>query len=256
MKKISAFLFAVLIAAAPVHAEDIQHGYDPMKRNLIYVSGKSELTVPANQFSLTFGFDVEKGSFRDTQEASAKIIEGIASKAKGLGLQDVEIVKGWDLVRQARIALGAKGRKISNRVIVKVKNFPQSKMHDLIAAMIDGGISVDGAVELQEVQIGLTDELEDKKRAESVLEALKNLEANAKSAAGALGRNIVAPKQVSVSEDPRTLSVGAEYGGGYARADMMMSQKLISVQKSFNVQSEISDHVKLAVTVGGVYELA
>jgi uncharacterized protein YggE len=245
------------VCAGPLSAQDITPDYDPMKRNLIFVSGHAELAVPVNRFSMAFGFDIEKGSFRDSQEASAKIIEGIASKAKGLGLSEVEIVKGWDLVRQSKISLGSKGRKISNRVIIKVSNFPLGRMHELIAQLIDGSLSVDGAVELQEVQVSLSDELENKKKEEAVLTALKNLQNNAKGAADALGRTLAAPKQVFISEDPKTMPVAADYAasGGYGGGEMMMSQRLLSVQKSFNVQSEIADHVKISVNVSGVYEL-
>ncbi len=253
-KKIPAlFLMLTLIFALPqAGAQDTAGGYDPLKRNLLYVSGEAKFTVPINQFALTFGFDQEKGSFAETQAASQRIIDGISSRVKSLGLSEVEVVKGWDVVKQARISLGSKGRKISTRLVVKVRNFPAGKMHELISQVIDNSLTVDGSVALEDVQVSLSEELEARKNEEAVQEALKKLQQNAKNAAASLGRNLAAPKSITISSggEPVPMKQRQVYGDA-----MMMERSFVSVQKSFNVESEIVDHVRISARVDGTYEL-
>jgi len=58
MKKLWFFVFAVLLVGAfNAFAENPCVAVDPLKRNLIFVEGASEIVVPVNNFEIRFGLD-------------------------------------------------------------------------------------------------------------------------------------------------------------------------------------------------------
>lgn len=259
-KAIPAILFvALMLVSFVVFAQEPNH--DPMARNLIFVEGVSELTVPVNGFSLTLDFDLEKASFNEAHQRAQGIIAAIQSMTSKLGLKEVEIIKGWDLVRQYKISFGSKGKKISNRLIIKVKNFPEGKLHDMLASMIDQSLAVDEAISLVDVNVFLTDELENMKKEEVVQEALKNLHSNAGKAAQAVQRTMSMPKRVfvtseaSVQEQEDSSRANYGYGSEVLAEQAFASRKIISVQKSFKVQSQVTDQIKMIAKVAGIYQI-
>lgn len=108
MKKVVGVIIAMIlfVGVGPILAEEAH--FDPLERNLIFIEGDATITVPVNGFRLTFGFDVDKGSFAEANRESTRIIDQISANVKGLGLSNVEIIKGWDVLRQARISFGQK----------------------------------------------------------------------------------------------------------------------------------------------------
>lgn len=258
MKKfvLAVMLFAFGFSTGAVLAEETH--YDPMARNLIFVEGKAETTIPVNGFSLTFGFDIEKGSFADASSYSNGIVDRISAGVKALNLTSIEIIKGWDIVKRAKISIGAKGKKISNVLTVRVLDYPQGKLHELIAAIIDKSLAVDPAIALENIKVFVSEDIENKKKEELVDEALKALKSNASRAAEAVGRKLSAPKRIYISSEQDVYKSEESYDRLYPSYEMPASppiKRAISIQKSFNVSAEIVDHMKMSATVFGVYEI-
>ena len=251
MKKIR-FLVIFFLLLSPLTVVFADDHFDPFERNLIFVEGESQIYIPINEFSLRFGFDIDKPTFEEASRVSSAIINEIDSRIKKIELTHVELIKGWDLVKQARIAIGSKGRKISNQLTVKVVNFPEGKLHELIAKIIDSTVSVEGSITLEDVKVSVSEELENKKKGEVMEQALKALQENANQTAQALGKGHLVPKRVYLSNQ-QSMGAEAEYAM-YDRAAVASMMK-ISLQKSFNVQAEIVDHVKLTAKVSGVYQM-
>lgn len=247
-------LALILSLIGPAFAQKCD--YDPMERNLIFAEGEVEIAVPVDGFSLTFGFDIEKATFGDASRESNKIADKVSANIKEMGLSKIEIIKGWDIVRQGKIAIGAKGRRVSNRLVVRVNEYPAGKLHDLIAEIIDRAVAADSSIVLEGVSVFVSDEKENKNKEEVLTKALKALQSNAKSAAAALGRNLSHPKRIYLSsgeeiyksEEPRTRNF-------YASDAFYAKKSFVSIQKSFKVQSEIVDSIKLTAKVYGIYQL-
>lgn len=248
------FLTFVLLLGSISTAVAEECDYDPLERNLIFVEGEAEITVPVDGFSLAFSFDVDRAAFGDASKESNKIADKIAAQIKELGLSNVEIIKGWDIVKQAKISIGAKGRRLSNRLVVRVLDYPQGKFHDLIAEAIDRTIAVDSSIALEDVSILISEAKENKKKEEVLVEALKALQSNAKSAAQALGRVLSQPKRIYISSEQGTYK--SEESLYQSRGDReYLAKSFASIQKSFRVKSEIVDNVKLTAKVHGIYQL-
>lgn len=231
--------------------------YDPMERNLIFVEGEAEIAVPVDGFSLTFGFDIEKATFSDASRESNKIADKISANLKEMGLSKIEIIKGWDIVRQGKIAIGAKGRRLSNRLVVRVNEYPAGKLHDLIAEIIDRASAADSSIVLERVSVFVSDEKENKNKEEVLTKALKALQSNAKSAAEALSRILSYPKRIYLSSGEEIYKSEEPRSWDYTdrRQEYFARKSFVSIQKSFKVQSEVVDGIKLTAKVCGIYQL-
>lgn len=252
------FLLLFLFASHSVCAQEVH--YDPLARNLIFVEGEAELTVPINAVDLEFGFDIDKSSFVEAEQESARIIEQITMNAASLKLGHVELLKGWDLVKQAKISLSTKGRKISNRLTLRITDFPEEKLHELIAAVIEKTLSVSGSIQLENVRVFVSEEIENQKKEEVVTEALKTLQSNALRAAQTLNRTLSAPKRVFVTSEAAVAAKEEDrfydYSSGLQEGFLSRSKSPVSYQKSFKVQAQIVDHLKISAKVSGIYELS
>src|SRR5436190_787823 len=113
-------LITLMLLVTSFAAQATEQTYDPLARNLIYVEGRGELIVPITSFKLRFSFNKEKGSFDEASMISDSVIAQITQQLKKNGIANMEVIKGWDVVRQAGIALGAKGKNISNQVMIQV----------------------------------------------------------------------------------------------------------------------------------------
>ncbi len=248
-------LAVVIIAAIlmPLLASADQVTYDPLTSNIIYASGEAEIIVPVNGFKISFNFELDKASFKEANDGATKIIEEITAAVKSLGLNNIEVIKGWDIVRQAKISLSAKGRKIANRIQVQVIDYPEGKLHELIATIIDKSLAVSPLVALNEVQVFVSADMELKKKDEVTAQAIKALEANATRTATTLGRKIVAPKRIFVNEEDifgkNIVKDEPEYLAAYA------TKRFISIQKSFRVEAQIVDKMSMLVKVYGIYQI-
>lgn len=246
------FSFVLLIGTAA--AQEAPATYDPLSRNLIVAEGESRVTVPVNAFDAVFDFDVEKATFADAQKESERIASIIEVNTKDLGLQNVEVLKGWDLIRQGRISFTSKAKKLSNVVTVRVTDFPKGKLHEFIAAITDRALSADGAVALKNIRVYLTETVENERRIEASNQALKALQVNADRMAGSLGRKVKAVKRVY----PSVMQARAAMEDKYKMESygvMSEMQSVVSIQKSFKVESEVTDHLEISAAVSGLYEI-
>ncbi len=259
MKRI--ILSALIIAAlCAFNASAQEMHYDPMSRNLIFVEGNADITVPTNMFKLTFDFDIQKGSFLEASTESDRIISEIDKVVKNLNLPDVEIIKGWDVIKQASISIGQSGKKLSNKITIKVTNYPGDKLHDLISKIIDGCLAINKDIYFTNIEVGLSDDVENQKREEVLINALRKLKSNAEKAAETQGVKIAEAKRIFVTQ---TNEIGERYvamdsavrGELYEEQSVRSMTKIASIQKGFVVRSQVSDHVKIAAKVAGVYEV-
>lgn len=257
MKKIYAFLLLLsLLAFNFPHRAFAEGEYDPMARNLVYLQGDAELAVPVDGFELKFSWEVDKESFDKGREVTAQTIEKIRKNVTALGTAKVEIIHGWDVVRQARISFGAKGRKLTNAVSVRVTGFPEGKLYEWITKIIDSTLAADSNIELQDLEVFLSGAKEQAARREVTAQAVKNLKDNAATSIGALGKSVTGPKQIFVSgEAPVPMGRAAGYGGDGMYQEKIALRSAVNIQKSFKVQAQIADQIKLNARVTGVYEM-
>lgn len=254
MKKM-AFILLMILGLSPIAEAQETSGFDPLKYNLLSAQGDAEVSVPVNTFNIYFGFEANKASFDEGRSSSDEIIKNITSKVNALKAGEVQIIRGWDLVRQERISFGAKGRKISNRLIIKVKNFQQGKMHELIAKIIDQSLAVSGDVVLENLEVSISEDVETTAKQQALKNALTALQANADRSAETLGKRRGDPKNISLWEDAPMGGPRMEYMSMAMGEQDAGLRKMVNIQKSFNVQAEIVDHVKIKVRVYGLYEL-
>ncbi|MFH2138777.1 MAG: SIMPL domain-containing protein [Candidatus Omnitrophota bacterium] len=253
MRKILFFvLVMVFFSPLNVFAENESILADPLKRNLIFVEGTSEIIIPVNNFEIKFGFDIQKGSFNEASQESNRIFDAIEKEIKTLGLSDVEVIKGWDLLRQAKISFGSKGKTISTKVTIRVKNCPQGKLHTMIAQVIDKALAIDSAIVLENINVFIDDKTEQEKKQEVTENALKKLNSNATRIANSLEKKITSPKRVYITSGE---SLADKLEEKEALYDYSSMQKCITIRKSFKVDAEIVDYMKISATVTGIFEI-
>jgi len=217
---------------------------DPMSRNLIFVEGSASLTGPVDEFEIQFGFDLEKATFQ----------KGERGFGTELGLTDVEVIRGWSILKQAKISFKSNERQISNRVIIKVHSFPAGKLQRLVADIIDGSLGVDNAVILEHIRVSLSGTVERIKKKEVVESALKNLKTNAEGAAATLGASIITPKRVYISQQAVAVT-GKQAESHYGLDAGSWEGASISYNKGFQVNTDISDRITLTATVAGTFQI-
>jgi hypothetical protein len=209
------------------------------------------------------GFDVDRASFGDAGAVSDEIAFRMEREIKSLGLQNVEVIKGWDIVKQKMIAFGEKGRKVSNKLVVRVYDCPLEKLHRVIADAMDKCLAVDKSVIIEEISVILKDEVENEKKQEASIRAVAAMDKNASRVAETLGKKISAPKRIFFSNDKQALQSRNDFMGygedcrskqNYA-VEAELSRSVVSIQKSFKVKSEIVDHIKIKSRVSGIYEI-
>ena len=251
---LSVFVLSFLAAGGGL-AEERRDGH--RDKNLIYVEGQAKNAVEVNAFHVNLDFDLEKGSFDETRQSSQKVVDKIKANVDALGFKSVQYIQGWDLLRQAGISLSSKGKKVSNRLTIEVADFPQGRLFDAMAKVVDAGIGADPAVTVTSVNVFLTDDLESKTRQQSLKEALSDLNQNAVQAAGALGRTIQSPKQIFTTNE-QNLEQGQEglrdVHSWSSFSDSKM-KGIVSFQKSFKVDAQISEQINVVARVAGYFEL-
>lgn len=251
------FLFLLVIGFSlpvPLKAQEAAE-YDPLKRNLVFVESDADVTIPVNMFKLRFGFDIQKATFAEAEEESARVIKAVSDAVAKLGLPNVEIIKGWDILTQAKISVGMTGRKIENRLTVKVSDFPNDKMHELIAKIVDLSLGVNKDIYFEEIEVGVTDSVETGTRETLIMDALRKLKANAEKAAETQGSKVIASKRIFVMDENAPAARMASGDMMYAAAPEMMRKSFVSVQKGFTVQAQVTDHIKMTAKASGIYEI-
>ncbi len=164
-------------------------------------------------------------------------------------------------MRQEKISFGAKGRKISNSLSVRVVGFPEGKLFDWITKIIDNSLAVDTALSLDDVEVFLSPAIEEKKRAEVTIQAVKNLQANATAAIEAMNKTMTSAKQVFITGSDN--QPDPVYRHDYRMKSTMLSKEAagslsqsVNIQKSFKVRAQIAYQIRLNAVVSGVYEMS
>ncbi len=255
MKNVTLSILSLfLIFSGSIFAEEAN--YDPMERNLIIAEGEALITVPVNAFDISFDFDMERGTFSKAGVDSDRLIRALEANLKGLNIKQLEIIKSWDVMKQALISFKTKGRKVSNVFTVRVKNFEEGRLHELIAAIIDQSLAADPGLVLKRLRVYLTEDVENTRRAEAMTKAVQALESNAKRVADGLGRKVTAPKRVFTSTNDQPQPIRAQqYDMLYSEVTAPMKRSLVSVRKSFNVEADVVDHIDISANVSGIYQI-
>lgn len=250
MKKI---LIAVcLLAASPAFAEEATH-YDPLARNLIYVDGQAKITMAVDSFDVAFDFDVSRGSYDEGRKEAEEIAGKVQSSLKDLQFGRIEVIRGWDLIKQDRISLTSKAKQLSNILRIRVVGFPEGKLHESVAKIVDRTLAVNGAIGLRSISVNLSDEAEKKAQDEALAKAVTALESKARLVAEGLGKKVVASKQVYISNNQQAPMARGMLMDGYAQASYFKSP--VVIQKNFRVDTQVPDSLDIETTVNGIYEI-
>ncbi len=241
-----------LFFSITVHAQELQT-FDPLARNLIYVEGEAKITVPVDSFSISFDFDVERPSFEEARKESEAIAAKVEESLKGLSFKKIEVIKGWDLIKQNRISLTSKAKLLSNVLRIHISGFPEGKLHESVALAVDHSIAVSGALGLRSVEVDLSDELEQTKKGEVISKALQTLDVNAKSIASGLGKKVVSVKRAFISNEQNMPQTTEAYDG-YAFKQARFSSPIV-IQKSFKVAAQVPEAMEIHSQVSGTYEI-
>ena len=232
-----------------------QNCFDPYERNLIFVDASAKEIVPVDSFQIVFSFDVNTDFFANSAEESKRIIKAIENNINNMKLTNVEIIRGWDFIKQSKISIGAKGRKLSNNLTIRVKDFPKGKLHSLISQIIDLSLGVDKAVILQSLSSFVSEDVLLKKEEEIFTMALSNLKVKAEAEALILGKTSAEPKRVYRFRDSFAQNRQYESQMTSSYSGHKMKKSFISIQKPFNINTEIVDRVEIKASVSGVYEI-
>lgn len=255
-------LFIIMVGAfmlGTTFASAEEYNYDPMQRNLITVQGESKIVVPVNAFDILFDFDMEKGSFTEASQESQRVINTIQSSLADLEPAKIEIIKGWDLVKQGTISFGSKGKKISNIIKLRVTEFPNEKLHEYIATILDKSLPVNSGLIVKGVEVYLTEEVENAKKEELLEQAIRKLESNSARIAKGLGKKITAAKRiyVKVTEKSDPQENYLSYHSSMKEKVMYERSSLsdVSIRKRFRLQADIEDHIEMTSSIFGIYEI-
>jgi len=105
-----------------------------------------------------------------------------------------------------------------------VKKFPEGKMQEMITRLIDKTIAIDGSIVLDQIDVFVSDEVQNQEKSEVVQTALKNLQVNARQTAEALGRKTALPKRVFVSDDEEVQESLGDPRGWYSDGKTSVKQ--------------------------------
>jgi uncharacterized protein YggE len=227
--------------------------YDPLARNLIYVDGQAKVTAQVDSFDIAFDFDVARGSYDEGRKEAEEFAIKTENALKDLQFKQIEVIRGWDLIRQDRISLTSKAKQISNILRIRVVGFPTGKLHESISKVIDRTLAVNGAIGLRSVSVDLSPEAETKANDEALAKAVAALETKAKLVAEGLGSKVVAAKQIFISNNQQAPMARGMLMESYAQASYFKSP--VTIQKNFRVDTQVPDSVDIATTVNGVYEI-
>lgn len=147
---------------------------------MIVVEGEANLSVPVNEFSISFTFDVEKGSFDEARMQSKRISERIGQVLKELNIPKSVVVEGWNLIKESKISFGSKGRKLSNIITITVEDVPNGKLHEFLSKIIDNVLTIDHSIVLNDIEIDITDAVEMTKKQEALNKAVEALRTSIK----------------------------------------------------------------------------
>ena len=111
-------------------------------------------------------------------------------------------------------------------------------------------------LELERIEVFLTDKKEAEARLALLAEAAKDAKARAEQAASATGVELSGPYYLwTASETGSPMEQDSE-SRSYAPKRMMLgAQSLVSIQKSFKVSADVPDQLELKVSISGAFEV-
>lgn len=246
------FALIIVLCVQETYGETLE--FDPLKRNLIVAEGEASLSVPINEFRISFTFDIEKGSFDEARIESKRISERIGQVLKELNIPRSEVVEGWNLIKESKISFGSKGRKLSNIITITVEDIPKGKLHEFLGKIIDNVLAIDRSIVLDDIEIDITDAIDRAKKQEALSKAVEALESNAMKIAQSLGRKISSPKRVFVSSRESLEKIGKSESYDYSYSFTQEYAKPV-FRKGFKVKGQIVDHIYITANVIGIYEI-
>jgi uncharacterized protein YggE len=239
--------FVLVLSAAlagPIAAEGVKAS-DP---RLLSVSGEASEIVPVDGVRISFGFSTEKGSFQDSGAAGEEEARKLRDAVASINGVKVKAVHGWDLLRQAKISIGDRGRRIDHHVALEIEGIAEGKLHTVVAQAIDRSLPVAKDVTVESVQAYLTKDRERELRAKLKAQAVKRAGEKARALAEAAGVKLSAPQQV----------IGDSVEGGVepmmARGRMALFSSM-EWRKGFNVSTEVPDSMEVTESVGVLFQI-
>lgn len=222
---------------------------------LIYTQGKATRAVPVDGVRLIFKFPVEGGSFEAAGQAGRTLVEGIRQRLGSLEGAKLSVVHSWDLVRQATISWGTKGKRIDHNFAVELEGIAPGRLHALVAQVIDQALQAHDKVELERIEVYLTEAAEAAARAALHQEAAKTALASAQGIAAASGAQMIGPRYLAAGSE--LSSPTAAGPSGYFSSERLMKQSLseMEIRKSFRVRGDVPDQLDLSASVVGAYEI-
>jgi uncharacterized protein YggE len=244
----------VMLVAMPAAAQ-AHEGLMKDSPKLITTQGAAKRAVPVDKVRILLSFVTERGTFGEAGKEGIELVEALQKRLANVEGPTLVSVYGWDLLKQAKISLTTKGRRIDHNLAIELEGIPPGRLHDLVGRVIDQALEVGGRaqLEVQSIEVDLSDAVEQQVRAELMAKASELALAQAKGMAEAAGAQIAGPRYLFANPEYQPMmDMGAE--GGFA----MMAQRAmpgVAVRKSFRVQAEVPDTLELSVSVVGVFEL-
>lgn len=239
------------IAFALVAASSVAWGLEEKNPRVFNVQGDASVSVAADAVRLSFSYPTEDRTFEETAAEG----KGIADKIQEAITKDpslkVKPIYGWDLIRQAKISWGQKGRTINQKISFEVENIPAGKLHKNVAAFIDGALKVNDKIQLDAVEVYLSEEAGLKARESAIKVAAKRAHGQAKLLAEAMSVQLGPLRFISTGM--QAMANGRAAGGDYMAERMSFSK--MEVRQSFKVPAEVTDMLEIKVSLWAVYEI-
>lgn len=233
-------------------AHDGMPGKDSPK--LIYAQGEASQSVPADAVRLIFQFPIEKGSFEEARQTGDMLIEKVRQELSSLQGVKVSIIHSWDLIRQALISWGTKGKKIEHRFAVELEGIAPGKLHEMVSLAIDRSLPVYDKLEMEQIEVYLQEATEEAAKAALYEKAAKSALRYAQGMAQAAGAQLAGTRYLFASSQVVSQTEPERYSRMFSE-DSAALRRGIEIRKSFKVRGDVPDELELSVSVVGAFEI-
>ena len=200
--------------------------------NIINVQGSSELTFQPDEAEVWAGIQVTKLTAEEAQNEAKGVINAIIAELKAKGYTDIETER-LSLYEDRRWEEGKSkvvGWRASQTLKISTTNL------DKVGEIVDIAVT-NGANQVQNINFGLSESLEQKYKKQALAEATKNAKEKAATIASSLGVKLGKVKNVSernyfYNTYVRTLEAKA--------VDDMVAEAAQVLPQDVNVQGQIS----------------
>ena len=256
MRTRTLYLALVMAVAAPSSSGFAQEETHAKKQpKLVFAQGEAKQTVAVDGVRLFFKFPTEKGSFVEAGKDGQAVIDAIRGRLTNLGGAVLSTTHGWDLLKQAKISFSTKGRRIDHDLVVELTQVPSGQLHALVAKVIDESLQASDKLELERIEVFLTDVKEAEVRLALLAEASKDAKARAEQAVSATGVELSGPYYLWTTSETGSPMEQDSGSGFYKSKRMALAAEFVSVQKSFKVSADVPDQLELKVSISGAFEI-